>query len=297
MLKLQAPAKVNVFLRVLAQERSGFHQLETLFTTLEFGDVLTLEEARSGIVLEVEGPPIGPLEDNLVYRAAKGFLEAGRVGGGVRIRLEKRVPMGAGLGGGSSDAGATLLGLQTLFPGSLGEEQLLLLAGTLGSDVPFFLSPSPLTLAWGRGERLLPLAPLPPAPVLLALPPLEVPTPEAYGLLARGRGDAPPRAPARILPPGAFSSWERLGSLAENDFEEPVFRAYPLLGRIRAALQESGPIFTLLSGSGAALFGLYGDEVTAIRGRADLADRFPGTRFVLTQTGSSSPGPDSPTGG
>jgi 4-diphosphocytidyl-2-C-methyl-D-erythritol kinase len=289
MLKLHAPAKINIFLRILAQEKSGFHQLETLFASLEFGDTIALEEVPSGISLETDGPPIGPPEENLVFRAAKGFLEEGGIGKGVRIHLKKRVPMAAGLGGGSSDAGATLLGLQTLFPGALGEEQLLHLAGALGSDVPFFLSPSPLTLAWGRGHRLLPLPPLPPAPVLLALPPVEVRTPEAYGLLAQEREKAPLRPSSRLLSPEAFSSWERVVLLAENDFEGPVFRAHPLLGRIRGALLETGPLFTLLSGSGSALFGLYGDEKTATQGRADLGDRFPDTRFVLTRTRSFPP--------
>jgi 4-diphosphocytidyl-2-C-methyl-D-erythritol kinase len=284
MLKLHAPAKVNLFLRILAQEKSGFHQLETLFASLEFGDTITLEGASSGISLETDGPPMGSPEENLVYRAARGFLEEGGVGEGVRIHLKKRVPLAAGLGGGSSDAGATLLGLQTLFPGALEDEQLLQLAGSLGSDVPFFLSPSPLTLAWGRGDRLFPLPPLPPAPVLLALPPVEVRTQEAYGVLAKERRKAPLRHSTRLHSQEAFSSWERLGIFAENDFEEPVFREYPVLGQIRDALSESGPIFALLCGSGAALFGLYGDESTATRARADLSDRFPDTRFLLTRT-------------
>ncbi|MFH1764856.1 MAG: 4-(cytidine 5'-diphospho)-2-C-methyl-D-erythritol kinase [Gemmatimonadota bacterium] len=289
MLKLHAPAKVNLFLRVLVQEKSGFHQLETLFTSLEFGDTLTMEAAPSGITLETDGLPMGRLEENLVYRAAKGFLEEGGVEGGVVIHLRKGVPLAAGLGGGSSDAGATLRGLRALFPGAVGEEGLLRLAGALGSDVPFFLSPSPLTLAWGRGDRLLPLPPLPPAPVLLALPPLEVRTSEAYGLLAREREEVSPRHSPRFLSPGAFSSWEQVGAQAENDFEEPVFREYPLLGRIRGALRESGPVLSLLSGSGAALFGLYPDQSTAAMARGDLSNRFPDTRFVLTRTGSLPP--------
>jgi len=297
MLKLHAPAKINLFLRILAQEKSGFHQLETLFASLEFGDDITLERASSGVSLEADGLPMGPPDENLVYRAAKGFLQEGGVREGVRIHLGKRVPLAAGLGGGSSDAGATLLGLQLLFPGVLGEERLLQLAGTLGSDVPFFLSQFPLALAWGRGERLLPLPPLPSAPVLLALPPVAVRTPDAYGLLAQERRKAAPRQSTRLLSLEAFSSWERVGLLAENDFEDLVLRKYPLLGRIRSGLRDSGAIFTLLSGSGAALFGLYGDEQTAALARADLGDRFPETRFVLTRTVLHPPGPLDVAGG
>jgi 4-diphosphocytidyl-2-C-methyl-D-erythritol kinase len=286
MLRLHAPAKVNLFLRILAQEKTGFHQLETLFTTLEFGDTLTLEKTSSGIHLESDGPPMGPPEKNLVYRAAMEFLRASGVPGGVGIHLKKRIPLAAGLGGGSSDAGATLLGLRSLFPGALGDEELLRLAGALGSDVPFFLSPSPLTLAWGRGDRLLPLPPLPPAPVLLALPPVEVRTPAAYALLDQVGGLPPERDSARILPLETFSSWERLGGLAENDFEAPIFLRHPLLGRIRGALLESGSVITLLSGSGSAVFGLFSDGDAASSARDDLGQRFPGTRFVLTRTRS-----------
>jgi 4-diphosphocytidyl-2-C-methyl-D-erythritol kinase len=286
MLKLHAPAKVNLFLRILAQEKSGFHQLETLFTTLEFGDTVTLERTSSGIHLEADGPPMGPPEKNLVFRAATGFLQESGISGGVGIHLKKRIPLAAGLGGGSSDAAATLLGLRSLFPGALGDERLLRLAGSLGSDVPFFLSPSPLTLAWGRGDRLLPLPPLPQAPVLLALPPVEVRTPAAYALLDQRRRSATEGGSARILPLGVFSSWARLGDLAENDFEAPILLEHPLLGRIRGALLESGSLISLLSGSGSAVFGLFGDEHAASSARDDLEYRFPGTRFVLTRTGS-----------
>lgn len=286
MLTLHPPAKVNLLLRILARERSGFHQLETLFCTLEFADTLTLERATSGISLEVAGPPLGPVEENLVYKAANAFLRAGQIGEGVAIRLEKRIPPGAGLGGGSSDAGATLRGLRSLFPGSVGMSQALTLAGALGSDVPFFFSSSPLALAWGRGDRILPLPPLPAAPVLLALPPLEVSTPGAYELLARARRSEclPPRP--EVFPSGSFSSWESVARLVENEFEEPIFREYPRLAEIRNALQESGPLFSLLSGSGSALFGLFPDDQAAGLARDTLSHCFPEARFLLTRTGS-----------
>ena len=297
MLKRHAPAKVNLFLRILAQEKSGFHQLETLFASVDFGDTITLEEASSGVSLEIDGLPTGPVEKNLVYRAAKGFFQEAGVGRGVEIHLKKRIPLGAGLGGGSSDAGATLLALQTLFPGALGDARLLELAGSLGSDVPFFLSTSPLALAWGRGDRILPLPPLPPAPVVLALPPIGVRTPDAYRVLAQERGKVPARRFTRLLPPDAFSSWEGVGLLAENDFQDLVFKVHPLLGGIGDAFRDSGPLFSLLSGSGAALFGLYEDEETAARAKEELGDRFPSTQFILTWTGSPSVGPRERAGG
>lgn len=284
MLTLSAPAKINLFLRVLAQENSGFHQLETLFAALEFCDTLTLSPEGQEVRLHVEGPPLGPIEENLVHRAATAFFREAGLKSGIRIHLEKRVPPGAGLGGGSSDAAATLLGLDSIFPGEVGREALLAIAGMLGSDVPFFLAESPLSLAWGRGDRLLPVDPLARAPVLLALPPVAVATPWAYQALAEARSGEPVRRSPRILDPESLTGWEGVGSLAENDFQEIVFREYPLLRRIQAALEEKGPRFSLLSGSGSALFALFADETTAKRAGEELTEDFPNTRFVLTRT-------------
>jgi 4-diphosphocytidyl-2-C-methyl-D-erythritol kinase len=322
MLIVHAPAKVNLRLRILAREVSGYHQLETVFAALEFGDILCLSRTAGGVALTAEGPAMGPVEENLVYRAAAAFLERGGMDGGVELHLEKRVPVGGGLGGGSSDAAAALRGLQALFPGALTPEETLGIAGGLGSDVPFFLCGSPFALAWGRGDRLLPLPPPPPAPVLLAFPPVAVSTAEAYRLVARVRGnghranaarrevlrtDAPrlegsgPGAPhpeegrpgpPEVLPVDALSSWGRLSALAVNDFEEVILPAYPLLRRLREALQETHPRISLLSGSGASLFAVYGEEGEAAEGKGSLEKRFPQCRFVLTRTlGENAPEP------
>jgi 4-diphosphocytidyl-2-C-methyl-D-erythritol kinase len=284
MLTLSAPAKVNLNLRILARETTGYHQLETIFGALEFGDTLTMSRTEGGVTLTCGGLAVGPVEENLVYRGAMAFLEGGGVAGGVEIHLEKRIPLGGGLGGGSSDAAAALRGLQTLFPGALAPEEVLEVAGSLGSDVPFFLCGSPLALAWGRGHRLLPLPPLPSSPVLLALPPLAVPTDEAYRLLAAAREEKDRPRPPRILSARALSTWDGLASLAANDFEEVVLPAHPLLGRLREAMEETNPRLALLSGSGACLFAVYEGEKDALRGRARLSERFPETGFVLTRT-------------
>ncbi len=211
-LRTLAPAKVNLRLRVLAREDSGYHQIETLFQALDFGDEVEVAEGDRGIRLEVEGMDVGPVEENLAYRAAVSFLDRLRGDGGVSIRLRKRVPPGAGLGGGSSDGAAVLRLLAALHPGAVGEEALLEIAAGLGADVPFFLAPSPLALAWGRGDRILPLSPLPPRPVLLALPPLAVDTPGAYGMLDEVRGSGWAAGPAllRRVP----ASWQEVGEVA-----------------------------------------------------------------------------------
>jgi 4-diphosphocytidyl-2-C-methyl-D-erythritol kinase len=287
MVEVEAPAKINLFLRILAQERSGYHQLETLFCSVAFGDVVTLEPGPPGIIVETSGLTVGPPEENLVFKAAQAFFAASGINGGVRIRLEKRTPLGAGLGGGSSDAAATLRGLHGLFPGGLDPARLLDLASGLGSDVPCFLSPSPLTLAWGRGERMLPLKPLPSAPVVLALPPVSVSTPEAFGALSRERqsrsaGSGPPKP--GILDQEELSSWSGIRRLAENDFEPVVFREFPALARLRQAFDGTAPLLSLLSGSGSAVFGVYEDAAAAQVARDALAPEFPDIRFVLTRT-------------
>lgn len=286
-LHLEAPAKINLFLRVLAREASGHHSVETLYAAVDLADRLHLElEPKGGVELEVAAAQdLGPLNDNLVHRAAAAFLEEAGVSEGVRIRLDKVIPAGAGLGGGSSDAAATLKGLNHLLRSPLDRDRLIEIAGELGADVAFFLSPQPLALGWSRGDRLLPMDPLPQRPVVLALPALEVDTAAAYRTLARERAEAREAPPAaRILDPTLLGAWERVAEIAANDFEELVYRKHPLLTRIRDAVEETRPVLTLLAGSGAGLFAVYSGDKLAHEARTRLAEEFPDVRFVVSQT-------------
>lgn len=306
-IEVHAPAKVNLFLRILAREEGGHHQLETLFQQVELADRITLEQDDSGgVSLEVQGAELGPPRENLAWRAATAVLEAvaggsgsdapGRVPPGIRIALEKRIPHGAGLGGGSSDAAAVLRGVNRLLGHPLSQERLLDLAAPLGADVPAFLSPSPTTLAWGRGDRLLPLPALPGAPVVLALPEVPVSTPEAYRRLAaaRARTDARPRK-AALLDLAALRRWSDVAHLAENDFEETVLTWHPALAAILGGLRGAGATLALLSGSGSALFGVFGDGAAAARAAERLEGAHPGVRFLVTRTLTTSvPDPDVP---
>jgi 4-diphosphocytidyl-2-C-methyl-D-erythritol kinase len=282
-----APAKVNLFLRVLAREESGYHQVETLFQALELSDQVTLEllEGAGRIQLEVEGVPadaLGPPEENLAVRAARLLLDA--VGGdppGLRIRLLKRIPHGAGLGGGSSDAATVLRGLNELLGWPLDASRLVGLGGTLGADVAFFLCGSPLALAWGRGDRLLPLPPLPAVDVVVALPEARIATPDAYARLAawRASGGAG-AAPARSLRGTPWSSWEGVAAEAENDFAAALHAAYPDLAAIREALEGAGARPALLSGSGSAVFGVFPDGA----GGSTAGLEMEGVRVFRTRT-------------
>ena len=216
--RVAAPAKVNLYLRLLAKERSGYHQLETLYSAVDFSDEIVLHRTERGVSVEVEGLSVGPEEENLVYRAADALLDAAGYPMGVHVHLTKNIPVGAGLAGGSSDAGATLRALNTLLAQPFSASALLQIGGRLGADVPFFASGAGATLAWGRGERLLPLLDPPRLPVLLALPSLRVATTEAYEYVS---------VPERIVPAtlalDAFGRPETLAALAENDFEASVF--------------------------------------------------------------------------
>jgi 4-diphosphocytidyl-2-C-methyl-D-erythritol kinase len=287
--RVLAQAKVNLRLRILAREASGFHQLETIFLRLALADVVDVRITDGARSLEVDGETdarqLGPIEQNLAWRAADAYVAATGWPAGFAIRLEKHIPAGGGLGGGSADAGAVLRALDAMAPSPVGPSALLAIATRLGSDVPFLTTECVLALGWGRGERLLSL----PAPtereVLLLLPPFGVNTAHAYGWLAAARdagtvsGDA-----AVLLDAGSLSSWEQLAGHAVNDFEAVVASRHPQISALVGRLRSAGCDIAMMSGSGSSVFG-----VLPASGAVDLP-RFapegdPTTpRVVLTRT-------------
>jgi 4-diphosphocytidyl-2-C-methyl-D-erythritol kinase len=286
-LSLDAPAKVNLFLRILAREDSGYHQLETLFCALELADTLTVRRGGGDIELTVEGADLGDARGNLVYRAADAYFAAAGLTPRVRIALQKRIPHGAGLGGGSSDAAATLRLLDRLHDGLLGTDRLLRIAITLGADVPFFVAGTPCALAWGRGERLLAL----PAPerrhVVIIVPDTPISTPHAYAELARRRrpGAAPP-APA-CMTPEELGEWNGITRRARNDFEPIAFETVPELRAARARLGGHGGAPVLLSGSGSAMFAVFADPGAAALAAADCQAAHPAWRVLETASATA----------
>ena len=284
--EVDAPAKVNLALRVLDREPSGYHQIETLFQAIEMVDRIEIELVgpEAGTLLEIVGLDTGPPEQNLVVRAARAYQEASGLAGGLRLRLEKRIPPGTGLGGGSSDAAATLVALNTLSGGRLGPEQLAEIAAGLGADVPFFLCGSPLALGQGRGERLTPLPPLPPLPLVVAFPGPAVSTSAAYQALDRRREEGVASGAGASLGPDAAANWNAALRVAGNDFLDTVLAMHPEVGRVREAMQATAPVLVALSGSGSALFAIYESETHARRAISQLGRDVPGSRFVLTRT-------------
>src|SRR5437667_940734 len=213
--RIAAHAKINLFLRILARETSGFHQIETAFALLELADELVVRRTDSGVTLEVNGPDLGPSDENLAVRAARLVLDATGNHFGVAIKLAKRIPVRAGLGGGSSDGAATLHAVNMLAGNAVPRHELLHFAAKLGADVAFFAGGAALALAWGRGERQFHMAAPASHPALLAVPPIQVSTPDAYAWWDAQNRSPAPRAPV-ALDRDALSTWGSIGRLGGN---------------------------------------------------------------------------------
>jgi 4-diphosphocytidyl-2-C-methyl-D-erythritol kinase len=293
--RVASQAKVNLFLRVLAREPNGYHRIETLFCRLDLADAISIRPTNGPRTLDVGGIAIpaaglGPVEKNLAWRAAVAYSERTGWPGGFTIELDKRIPVGGGLGGGSSNAGAVLHALNALAPNALHTDELLQIAASLGADVPFLTTTAALALATGRGERLISLPALPARPVLLVCFPFGVPTGEAYGWLAATRAADQAIPSQRTFHPAKLASWAAVASLAENDFERVVPSRFPpiasaLLGL--RALQSRGTLgdeaIVLLCGSGATVMavGGVGWQPETASGQFPEPD---GVRLVATST-------------
>lgn len=278
---VEAQAKLNLFLRVLAREANGYHQLETLFVRIELADTVRVATDTPRREVICHGMDVGPPERNLAWRAAAAFAAECQWPTGFRIEIEKRIPVGGGLGGGSADAGAVLRALNALAPEPLPPEALATLAFNIGADIPFLAIDAPLALGWGRGERLLTLRSLPAREVLLCVPSFGVDTATAFGWFAESRRDAPVRAP-RALSLDDLDRWDAVARLAENDLEGVVTERHPEITRCREVLAGAGARIARMSGSGSAAFGVF-DR----RPPTALPDLPHGVRLLQTRTSTS----------
>ena len=287
--RVAAQAKVNLRLRILAREASGYHQLETLFLRLALADEVLVRITDGARTLDVGGDVdsrlLGPTERNLAWRAAAAYADAAGWPAGYAIELEKRIPVGGGLGGGSADAGAVLRALDALAPSPIGEPALLAIASRLGADVPFLASNCAFALAWGRGERLLALPAPPEREVLLVLPPFSVNTADAYRWLAAAHEtDAPTSDATAPFEPGALADWTAIERLATNDFEPIIAARHPLVTSALARLKTLGCAPAMMSGSGSSLFGVLPDGARIDVPRFDGDRGGPAPHVVLTRT-------------
>jgi len=291
--RVAAHAKLNLLLRILAREAAaGYHQIETAFALLELTDELVVTRTATGVALAVNGPDLGAPEQNLAVRAARAVLEATGHKFGVALELTKRIPVRSGLGGGSSDAAAALHAVNALAGNAVPRHELLHLATRLGADVAFFASGAPAALAWGRGERLfrLPAPPAAPALVALALPPIAVATPDAYGWWDDMHPEPAPRGPL-LLDADAFIGWGSVGRLGGNDFEIPVFGKHPPLRALYERLAGTHPNWVRLCGSGSAVAAVYANA--RLRDDAAMVLGEKHQRLIKTDTRAVvAPGPE-----
>jgi 4-diphosphocytidyl-2-C-methyl-D-erythritol kinase len=268
-----APAKINVVLRILDRRPDGFHNLWSIMQTVALEDEVSIKirADRQGIQLRCDAAQLAADQSNLVYRAAAEVLARAHQSIGLDVELRKRIPMGAGLGGGSSDAAATIIGLNRLLRLEWSPTQMADAGQSLGSDVPFFFF-APSAIVAGRGETVRPVDVEGRRWVVLVNPGFGVNTKWAYQQLAATRTAVRPLLPVQQeLDRQSKLSWTQMVAAAENDFESPVFAAHGELREIKQSLQAYGAEIALLSGSGATVFGVFENEARARQAQAQFA--------------------------
>jgi 4-diphosphocytidyl-2-C-methyl-D-erythritol kinase len=259
-LEKKSPCKINLLLNILGKRPDGFHELETILQPVNLWDELTFERAGSRLRLSCSHPELPVDAKNLVHRAATAFFGAAKITDGVRIHLQKNLPLAGGIGAGSANAAMTLTALNELFGSPLGSKQLHQLAAALGSDVPFFLDGRP-ALATGRGEMVEPLEPFPALrgkALFLVHPGFGISTPWSYQALARfpaALNGKPGRA--RELVAGLqVGDLPAIAGSFYNSLEAPAFEKFPVLSLYQTFLRENGALVSLMSGSGSTTFAI-----------------------------------------
>lgn len=263
----QSPCKVNLLLNILAKREDGYHELETLMHPVRLFDELEFSETAGGIVIDCNHPDLPTDQSNLIYRAAESFLIRAKIDSGVFIRHEKKLPIAAGLAGGSANAACTLRGLNELFGEPLDRTALDEIAAAHGSDINFFLQDGP-AIATGRGESVETLESFPAladAGLVLINPGFGISTPWAFKHLA-GHPDAITGDPGRARALAGSLSGEVFGNSADlffNSLEAPVLPKYPVLAEYQDFFRENNALVAMMSGSGATTFALFESPAAA----------------------------------
>ncbi|HYG34077.1 MAG TPA: 4-(cytidine 5'-diphospho)-2-C-methyl-D-erythritol kinase [Clostridia bacterium] len=273
-LEKHSPCKVNLLLNILGKRPDGFHELETVMHPVRVFDQLSFTRAGQGIELSCNEPSLPTDSRNLVYRAAASFLEAAGIQEGVKLHLEKKIPLAAGLGGGSGNAAVTLMGLNQLFDQPLTLEQLTPLAARLGSDIPFFLQNKP-GLGVGRGEKIQSLDFFPAlegTAFVLVHPGFGIATAWAYQQLARfpeALNGRPGRA-QKLISLLQTGDLKAAGKEFYNSLEAPALEKYPLLSLYQEFFRANGAAATLMSGSGSTTFAV----MESLRAAEQVVEKF-----------------------
>lgn len=278
-----APAKINLFLRVTGRRADGYHELDSVFVPVSLGDQVGLALRPSpvtAVLLRCDWPGLGPAEDNLAVRAARAFMTEFAITGEVMIDLRKTIPAGAGLGGGSSDAGAVLR-LMAQLHGVSEQGKLAAIAVGLGADVPFFLAPAPARVR-GIGERIEPITAFAPLALVIAVPPITVPTAAIFKRLT----PADWSGPALDDDVAALAAGRVNPGLLVNDLAGVAIRQWPVIAQLKAALEACGATVAAMSGSGGAVFGVFATPGGATVAADEVRRRYP-TAQVFTATSLS----------
>ncbi|HEY1718736.1 MAG TPA: 4-(cytidine 5'-diphospho)-2-C-methyl-D-erythritol kinase [Verrucomicrobiae bacterium] len=273
-LEKKSPCKVNLLLNILGKRADGFHELETIMQPVNFCDELVFERDGNRVELSCSDKNLPVNSKNLVFRAAKNFLKAAKIRDGVKIHLEKKIPLAAGLGGGSGNAATTLLALNELFGQPLAAEKLFEIAAALGSDIPFFLQNKP-ALATGRGEKIQPLENFPALKgkaFLLIHPGFGISTPWAYQNLARFQEALNGNAGRAkdLISKLQTNNWPAVADGFYNSLEAPALEKFPILQLFQEFLRANGALATLMSGSGSTTFAICENVLSA----ESLAEKF-----------------------
>jgi 4-diphosphocytidyl-2-C-methyl-D-erythritol kinase len=274
--RIPAFAKINLCLDILGKRSDGYHELRTIFQTVSLHDELRLRASRRpDIFLSIQGNAVlsqEPSQKNLVYRAVDALRSALKIRSGVELELRKTIPAGRGMGGGSSDAAAALLGYLRLTRRTLPLQQLLEIASSLGADVPFFLLGG-RAVGVSRGNEIYPLPDIPKLSILIVSPrDIHVPTPDAYKWLKARPLTLTKSAVDPKLWRFCALCWSAQGSGLSNDFERPVFQRHPRLAQIKRALLQRGAAEASLAGSGSAVFGVFPSPAQARRAAVGFPD-------------------------
>jgi len=279
-ISLKAPAKVNLFLEILGKRDDGYHEIETIMQEIDLADSLQFEETQEGVTLECNDKNIPANQDNLVCKAANLILEECGIKKGVLINLEKNIPVGAGLGGGSSDAATTLKALNSLWKVGLNNEELMEFAAKLGSDIPFFIN-GKTALCRGRGELITPVEVRNRMDYIILFPRVHISTETIYKNLkidlTKKRKDV-----SFFLDALKYSEVASISKLLFNRLEEIIFATYPDLLQVKSTLESFDFCGLSISGSGSAFFGLCNDKHQAevIKSKIELSGM--GNVFVAT---------------
>lgn len=256
-IKIKSPAKINIGLNILNKREDSFHNLETIFYPLELFDEITIIKSKD-FAFNSNDQQLNLEKTNLIIKAKEALESFCKTSFNVKIFLKKEIPMGAGLGGGSSNAATTLIGLNKLFDLAISDSDLAKLALSLGSDVPFFLKPVP-SFAESRGEILYPLNIITKKFLVIINPGIHISTRWAFGLIK----PALPKSSLKLFTSKKDILIEEILNLASNDFEEIIFNHYPAILEIKKKMIEFGAKYSMMTGTGSTVWGFFEEEEAA----------------------------------